>query len=109
LKDGLETLVRHADMHIFRSFVDLLRWPMMQYKVSPINPIWSSIDAPPIKLWKANLDGLPKLHIGVPSPIPYCLIWGNDVLRLVEKKIHKCWIIQIHGFLEGWNCTKFDI
>jgi hypothetical protein len=29
LKNGLETLVRHIDMHLFRFFVDSLGWPIM--------------------------------------------------------------------------------
>jgi len=41
----------------------------MQYIVSPVDVVWSLIDGPPIRLWKANLDGSPKLPIGVPSPI----------------------------------------
>ncbi len=48
--------------------------------------MWSPIDGPPIRLWKVNLDSSPKLPIGVPSPAIYRLIWGNDTLRLVEKK-----------------------
>ncbi len=34
LKDGLEILVGHIDMHLFRFFVDLVGWCVMQYKVS---------------------------------------------------------------------------
>jgi hypothetical protein len=109
LKDGLETLVGHIDMHLFIFFVDSLGWPMMEYKVSPTNPIWSLLNAPPIRLWKTNPDGPPKLPTGVPSHVPYNLIWGNDVERSVERKVHKCRIFQIVRFLEGWNCTKFDI
>jgi hypothetical protein len=38
----------------------------------------------PIQLWKVNLDGSPKLPIGVPNLVPYCPIWGHDALRFVE-------------------------
>jgi hypothetical protein len=58
----------------------------MQYKVSPTNPIWSPIDGSPIKLWKANPNGSLKLLTKVPSPVPYCPIWGNDALRLMDKE-----------------------
>jgi hypothetical protein len=34
LKDGLETLVRYTDMHLFRFFVDSFGWLVMQYKAS---------------------------------------------------------------------------
>ncbi len=73
-------------MHLFRFFVDSLGWLVMQYKVSPTNSVWGPIDGFPIKLWKCNLDGSPKLPIGVPSPIPYHPIWGNNALRFVEKE-----------------------
>jgi hypothetical protein len=39
LKDGLETLVKHTDMHLFKLFVDSSNWLMMQYKGSPIDLI----------------------------------------------------------------------
>jgi len=62
LNDGLETLVGHTEMHLFKFFVDLLVWLVMQYKVSPTNLVWSPIDAPLIRLWKTNPNGSPKLH-----------------------------------------------
>jgi hypothetical protein len=48
--------------------------------------VWSPIDGPLIRLWKANLDGSPKLFNVVPSPILYRPIWGNDASRLVERE-----------------------
>jgi hypothetical protein len=86
LKDGPEMLVRHIDMHMFNFFVDSLGWPLMQYKVSPTNLMWSPIHGPLIRLWKANLDNSLKLPIGVPSLVLYCPIWGNDASRLVERE-----------------------
>jgi hypothetical protein len=59
---------------------------VIQYKVSLIDHVWSPIDGPPIKLWKPNPDGSPKLRTMVPSPILYHPIWGNDALRLVERE-----------------------
>jgi len=56
-------------MHMFRFFVDLSSWAVMQYKVSPIDLIWSLVDGPLIRLWKANVDDSPKLPIRVPSPV----------------------------------------
>jgi hypothetical protein len=55
----------------------------MQYKVSPTDLMWSSIDGLPIRLWKTNLDGSPKLPTKVPNPVLYHPIWGNDALKLV--------------------------
>jgi hypothetical protein len=48
LKDDLETLVGHIDMHLFRFFVDSFGWFVMKYKVSSTNNVWSPIKAPPI-------------------------------------------------------------
>jgi hypothetical protein len=39
----------------------------MQYKVFPTNFVWSLVDVPLIRLWKANPDGSPKLLMSVPS------------------------------------------
>jgi hypothetical protein len=89
LKDGFETLARHIDMHLFKFFIDSMGWPIMQYKVSPIDPIWSLVNAPPIKLWKANLDGSPKLFMGIFSHVLYHPIWGIDPSRSIERqKVH---------------------
>jgi hypothetical protein len=45
----------------FNFFVDSFTWPMMQYKVSPIDNVWSFTEGPPIQLWKTIVDGFPKL------------------------------------------------
>jgi len=37
-------------------------------------------------LWKEDGIGEPKLLIGVPNPIPFCSVWGNDELRASEKE-----------------------
>jgi hypothetical protein len=86
LKYGVEMLVGHTDMHLFRFFVDSSSWLVMQYKVSPIDHVWSLIDGLSIRLWKVNLDKSPKLHTRVPSPFPYYPIRGNDALRSVERE-----------------------
>jgi hypothetical protein len=44
------------------------------------------MDGPPTKLWKVNPNGSPKLPIGIPRLVPYCIIWGHDALRFVEKE-----------------------
>jgi hypothetical protein len=78
LKDGPKTLVGRTNMHLFSFFVDSSGWRMMQYKLSLINSVWSPTQGPPIQLWKANVDGFPKLPTGVPNLVPYCPIWGHD-------------------------------
>jgi len=110
LKDSLETLVGHTDMHLFRFFVNSSSWLMMQYKVSPIDLVWSSIDGPQIRLWKANIDGLPKLLARVPSPYSILPNLGQLCIKFNgETKFYKFWIIQICGFLEVGHCAKFHI
>ncbi len=110
LKDSLETLVGHTDMHLFRFFVNSSSWLMMQYKVSPIDLVWSSIDGPQIRLWKANIDGLPKLPARVPSPYSILPNLGQLCIKFNgETKFYKFWIIQICGFLEVGHCAKFHI
>ncbi len=44
LNDGLNILVNHMKMHLFWFFVDEVMWPIMQYKVSPTNALWSPKD-----------------------------------------------------------------
>jgi len=44
LNDGLDLLVSHTKMHLFRFFVYELRLPVMQYKVFPTNALWSRKD-----------------------------------------------------------------
>jgi len=57
----------------------------MQYKVFPIDPTWSLANALPIKLWKTNPNGPPKLPMGVPTPLPYCPICGIDPSKFFER------------------------
>jgi hypothetical protein len=41
LKDGLENLVGHIEMHLFGFFVESSGWHVMEYKVSLTNHVWS--------------------------------------------------------------------
>jgi hypothetical protein len=86
LKDSLETLVRHIYLHFFRFFMHLFGWPLIQYKISLTDIIWSPTERPLIQLWKVNSNGFPRLPIGVLSFIPYCRILGHDAIRLVERE-----------------------
>jgi hypothetical protein len=44
----------HTKMHLFRFFVGKVGWPMMQYKVSPTDVLWSPKGGPTIQLWKED-------------------------------------------------------
>ncbi len=70
----------------------------MQYKVSLNNYLWSPKDSPSILFWQANAKGPPKLLMGMPSPIFFCLIWGNDASRFMEKE--NFIIIKTYKFVE---------
>jgi hypothetical protein len=48
-------------------FVDSSNWPMMQYKVSPTNSVWSFMEGPPIHLWKTNVDFLQNFLLESPA------------------------------------------
>ncbi len=73
-------------MHLFRFFVDLSGWPMMQYKVSSTYLVQSLINGPLIRLWKTNPNSSPKLPIRIPNPILCRPIWGNDASKSMEKE-----------------------
>jgi hypothetical protein len=58
----------------------------MQYKITPTDVLWSLKDGLTIRLWKEDGIRRPKLLTRVPNPVPFCLIWGNDELRVGEKE-----------------------
>jgi hypothetical protein len=72
--DGLDILVGHADMHLFRFFVDEFGWLSMQYKLFLTDYLWSPIDSPTIRLWKVDVTGCLKLPMGIPNLVPFDLI-----------------------------------
>jgi hypothetical protein len=88
-------------MHLFRFFVDEVGWPMMQYKISPTDALWSLEDGPTIRLWKEDGTRRPKLPMGVLNPIPFCSIWGNDQLRAGWKE--RFISSMIWKYIEFWR------
>jgi hypothetical protein len=48
--------------------------------------LWSPKDGLAIRLWKEDGTRWPKLLVGVPNLVPFCLIWGNDELKVSEKE-----------------------
>jgi hypothetical protein len=58
----------------------------MQYKVFLTNVSWSLKNGPTIQLWKDDVVGQLKLSVGVSNPIPFCLIWGVDELKVGKKE-----------------------
>jgi len=103
LKDGFEMLVGHTNMHIFKFFVDSTGWPITQYNVSPTNLVQSPVDVLPIRLWKANLDGSPKLPTNMPSPVLYCPIWGIDPSKFVERQ--KFINVGLSKYVDVWKVS----
>ncbi len=86
LNNGSNILVSHTKMHLFRFFVDEVWWLVMQYKVSPIDVLWSPKDGLAIWLWMEDGTRQPKLWVGVSNLVPFHLIWGNDKLKACEKE-----------------------
>ncbi len=76
----------HTKMHLFRFFVGEVGWPMMQYKVSPTDALWSPKGGPTIRLWKEDGTGRAKLLAKVPNLVPFCPIWGNDEQGVGEEE-----------------------
>jgi hypothetical protein len=66
--------------------VDKVGWPMMHYKISPTYVLWSFKGGPIIRLWKEDVVGHAKLSTRVLNPIPFCLIWGINELKVGEKE-----------------------
>ncbi len=73
----------------------------MQYKISPTDALWSLKDGLAIPLWKEDGNGRSKLPTRVPNPIPFCLIWGNDELRVSEKE--RFISSEISKYIEFWK------
>jgi hypothetical protein len=101
LKNGLETLVGAANMHIFRFFVDSSNWHVMLYKISPTYNVYSPMDGPPIKFWKITPNGSLKLPIRILSLVLYCPILGHDALRSVQKE--KFINVELSKYIEFWK------
>jgi len=68
----------------------------MEYKVSPTYFMWSPVNVPSIRLWKANPNGSPKLPRGVFSPVFYYPIWG-----IVEKQ--KFISVGLSKYVDFWK------
>jgi hypothetical protein len=84
----------------------------MQYKVSPINALWSPKDGPPIWLWLANDSSHPKLPQTLPNHVPFCPTQGNDATKSIDKeKLSMAYFLNMWSFgrwgVQGWNlCQK---
>ncbi len=88
-------------MHLFQIFVDSSRWLVMQYKVFPIDSIWSPKDGLVIWLWKFDDQCHPKLPNGILKHVPFQPIWGNDAPKSINKK--KFINSGISKYLEFWK------
>ena len=66
-------------MHLFKFYVDEEGWPIMQFKELAIHAHWLPRDKPAIRLWKEDVDGKPMIPCGLPNPIPFRWLWGNEV------------------------------
>jgi hypothetical protein len=58
----------------------------IEYKVSLNDVFWNLKVGPSIQLWQVDDLGYPKLPQGLPNPIPFHLIWGNDATKSIDKE-----------------------
>jgi len=95
-----------AYIHAFVSFfVDSIGWHVMQYKVSPINALWSPKDGPPIWLWQVDESSHLKLLEGFPNLVHFCPIWENDASKSIKKET----IMNSGFFKKGTMVTKVGV
>jgi hypothetical protein len=59
------------------------------------------MDGPPIKFWKINPNGSPKLFIKILNLVPYCPILGHDALRSMERE--KFISVELSKCMEFWK------
>jgi hypothetical protein len=78
-------------------FCYIVVWPIMQYKVSLIDAIWSLKNGPSIRLWQVDDLSCPKLPQGLPNLVLFHLIWENDATKLIENDK-----LSTMGFLNMW-------
>lgn len=113
--DGAAELIGLGDIHLFKFYVDEEGWPVMRYKESAIDTHWLPRNKPPRRLWKADEDGNPKIPSGVPMPVPYKRVWGDETPSATgnqEKAKEKASKAQekkaliksgIRGYIEFWE------
>lgn len=100
LNDSLETLVGYTKMHLFRFFVDLLGWLVMQYKVSP-----QILFGVPLMLLQLDYGKL--IQLGHQSCIPKCPTlfhstqFGAMMPRSMERK--KIISVGLSKYIDFWK------
>jgi hypothetical protein len=72
-------LIGLGEMHLFKFYVDINDVPIMKYKKSVVNVQWLPQNRPPVRLWKVDTDGRPKLPVGYPKLVPFKPMWGSEV------------------------------
>ena len=107
-------------MHLFKFYVDEERWPVMQFKELAVHLHWLLRDKLVICLGKEDVDGKPMIPCGLPNPIPFRRLWGNDVpsstgnpnkaREKVSKALVKRSFIKggILGYIEFWECGMLE-
>ena len=79
IHDGADRLVGLGDMHLFKFYVDEEGWLVMRFKELAIHSHWLPRDKPGIRLWKEDADGKLMIPSGLPNPVPFRRLWGNEV------------------------------
>ena len=115
IHDGVDRVVGLGDMHLFKFYVDEEGWPVMRFKELAIHSHWLPRDKLGIRLWKEDANGKLMIPSGLPNPVPFRRLWGDEVpssvgnpdkaRKKVLKALEKRSFIKsgIQGYIEFWE------
>ncbi len=89
-----------------KDFLDISRWLVKQYKVSPIDLMWNPQYDLAIWLWKSHDQGHPKLSSGVPKLTLFCAIWITMFQFQLKRKDPSIVESQSIWSFESWTLSK---
>ena len=118
--DGVDRLVGLGEMHLFKFYIDEEWWPVMRFKELEVHAHWLPRDKPTIRLWKEDADGKPMIPCGLPNPVPFRQLWGDEVPSSTgnrdkaRKKVSKAFVKRLFikggilGYIEFWECGMLE-
>lgn len=90
--DGGNAIEGHSEMHLFKFYVvedgEDAGWPVMRYKKRATDPSWLP-PGKPVKMWRADKEGKPRLPVGDPKPVPHKHLWGSVEVDEGKKNADK--------------------
>ena len=115
IRDGADRLVGLGEMHLFKFYIDEEGWPVMQCKELAVHVYWLPRDKPAICLWKEDADRKPIIPCGLPNPVPFRRLWGDEVPSSIgnpdkaKEKVSKALVKRLFikggilGYIEFWE------